>query len=69
MPTEELHLQDIVKSIDSVGRFLNGVEEAKVLTDEILQNAVLMKLSLSAKRRQDCQMKYASVTLKLNGNQ
>ena len=44
MPTEELYLQDIVKSIDSVGRFLNGVEEAKFLTDEILQNAVLMKL-------------------------
>lgn len=44
MPTEELYLQDIVNSIDSVGRFLNGVEESKFLTDEILQNAVLMKL-------------------------
>lgn len=44
MPTEELYLQDIVKSINSVGRFLNGVEEAKFLADEILQNAVLMKL-------------------------
>lgn len=44
MPTEELYLQDIVSSIDSVGRFLNGVEESKFLADEILQNAVLMKL-------------------------
>ena len=44
MPTEELFLQDIVKSIDDVRRFLDGVEESKFLPDEILQNAVLMKL-------------------------
>lgn len=44
MPTEELYLQDIVNSIDAVKRFLNGVEKSKFLADEILQNAVLMKL-------------------------
>ena len=44
MPTEELYLQDIVNSIDSVKRFLNGIEETRFLADEILQNAVLMKL-------------------------
>ena len=44
MPTEELFLQDIVQSIDAVERFLAGVNEARFLTDEILQNAVLMKL-------------------------
>jgi uncharacterized protein with HEPN domain len=44
MPREELYLQDIIKSIDDVGRFLGGIEESKFLTDEILQNAVLMKL-------------------------
>jgi uncharacterized protein with HEPN domain len=44
MLTEELYLQDIVKSIADVERFLAGVEEPKFLKDEILQNAVLMKL-------------------------
>ncbi|HQU82221.1 MAG TPA: hypothetical protein PKY59_03810 [Pyrinomonadaceae bacterium] len=44
MPSEELYLQDIVKSIDDIGRFLDGTDEAKFLADEILQNAVLMKL-------------------------
>ena len=44
MPTEELYLQDIVESIDAVRRFLTGAEESKFLADEILQNAVLMKL-------------------------
>lgn len=44
MPREELFLQDIIKSIDDVGRFLKGVEESNFLADEILQNAVLMKL-------------------------
>lgn len=44
MPSEELYLQDIVKSIDDIERFLDGTDEAKFLADEILQNAVLMKL-------------------------
>ncbi len=44
MPHEELYLQDIVNSIDDVERFLKGIAEEKFLGDEILQNAVLMKL-------------------------
>lgn len=44
MPREELYLQDIVNSIEDVGRFLSGIEEADFLRNEILQNAVLMKL-------------------------
>lgn len=43
MPREDLYLQDIVKSIDDIGRFLHNVEVKKFLADEILQNAVLMK--------------------------
>lgn len=43
MPREELYLQDIINSTDDVEKFLKGVEEAQFLTDEILQNAVLMK--------------------------
>lgn len=44
MLREELYLQDIVNSIDDVERFLDKIEERKFLSDEILQNAVLMKL-------------------------
>jgi uncharacterized protein with HEPN domain len=43
MLREELYLHDIVKSIDDIGRFLQNVEAEKFITDEILQNAVLMK--------------------------
>lgn len=43
MPPEELYLQDTVKSIDDIGRFLQNVEAEKFIKDEILQNAVLMK--------------------------
>ncbi len=44
MPHEELYLQDVVISIDDVKRFIKGIAEEKFLEDEILQNAVLMKL-------------------------
>lgn len=44
MAHEELYLQDIINSIEDVGRFLKGIEEDQFLNDEILQNAVLMKL-------------------------
>ena len=44
MPREELYLQDIIASANAVERFLKNVEKDKFLADEILQNAVLMKL-------------------------
>ncbi len=44
MARDELYLQDIIKSVDDIRRFLDGVDESKFLADEILQNAVLMKL-------------------------
>jgi uncharacterized protein with HEPN domain len=44
MPREELYLQDIIQAADAVRRFLDGVEQEKFLNDEILQNAVLLKL-------------------------
>lgn len=44
MPLEELYLQDIVQSIDDARRFLDGIKETDFLANEILQNAVLMKL-------------------------
>lgn len=44
MPREELYLQDIVECAAAVERFLDGVDKDKFLADEILQNAVLLKL-------------------------
>ena len=44
MPSEELYLQDIINSTDDVARFLKGVTEKEFLKNDILQNAVLMKL-------------------------
>jgi uncharacterized protein with HEPN domain len=68
MPTDELYLQDIVKSIDDVERFLNGVEEAKFLADEILQNAVLMKLVIigeaSARLSNETRARYSEIEWK-----
>jgi uncharacterized protein with HEPN domain len=43
MSPEVLYLQDIVKSINDIERFLQNVEAKKFIADEILQNAVLMK--------------------------
>jgi uncharacterized protein with HEPN domain len=44
MPSEELYLQDIINSIDDVARFLKGIAEPDFIINDILQNAVLMKL-------------------------
>lgn len=44
MPREELYLQDIITASDDVERFLGETEKEKFLADEILQNAVLLKL-------------------------
>jgi uncharacterized protein with HEPN domain len=44
MPREELYLQDIINCVNDIERFLNGINEAEFLANDILQNAVLMKL-------------------------
>jgi uncharacterized protein with HEPN domain len=44
MPREELYLQDIINSIEDISRFLQGISENDFRDNDILQNAVLMKL-------------------------
>jgi uncharacterized protein with HEPN domain len=44
MPPEELYLQDIISSIDDISRFLRGISKSDFHTNDVLQNAVLMKL-------------------------
>ncbi len=44
MPREELYLQDIVICVNDVERFLCGIEGNDFLSNDIFQNAVLMKL-------------------------
>ncbi|MCS7058820.1 MAG: hypothetical protein NZ849_10715 [Meiothermus sp.] len=44
MRPERLYLVDILEAAEAIGRFLQGVEEASFLKDELRQSAVLQKL-------------------------
>jgi uncharacterized protein with HEPN domain len=46
MRREQLYLLDILEAADAVQRFLDGVEEAGFLQDDLLRSAVLQKLSI-----------------------
>lgn len=46
MPSEELYLQDIIKAVNAVGVFLKGKTKEDFLSDELLQSAVLHKLTI-----------------------
>ncbi len=46
MRLEELYLQDIVESVASIESFLKGVEEQDFLSSNLLQSAVLHKLTI-----------------------
>lgn len=46
MPREELYLQDIVESVGAIGRFLNNISKDDFLGSDLLQSAVLQKLSV-----------------------
>lgn len=65
MPRDELYFQDIVKSINDVERFIKRVDESKFLADEILQNAVLLKLIVigeaAARISEETRKKYPSI--------
>ena len=45
MRPERLYLLDIVEAAESIRRFLDGVDESHFLQNEILQSAVLQKLT------------------------
>ena len=46
MPREELFLQDIIEAADAIERFLKNIKKADFLSNEILQSAVLHKLTI-----------------------
>ncbi len=46
MRLEELYLQDIVESVNSIERFLKDVEEKDFLSNDLLQSAILYKLTI-----------------------
>lgn len=46
MPRDALYLVDIVAAAASIARFLVGVERAEFLASDLLQSAVLQKLSI-----------------------
>lgn len=46
MRSEQLYLADILDAIEAIERFTSGVDESRFLADELIQSAVLQKLSL-----------------------
>jgi uncharacterized protein with HEPN domain len=46
MPREELYLQDIIEAGNAIDRFLKGKNENDFLDSELLQSAVLHKLTI-----------------------
>lgn len=46
MRSEQLYLADILDAIEAIERFTSGIDESCFLADELIQSAVLQKLSL-----------------------
>ena len=46
MRSDALYLADILDAIEAVERFVAGFDEARFLADELVQSAVLQKLSI-----------------------
>jgi uncharacterized protein with HEPN domain len=46
MRNDRLFLADIVDSIGAIERFTTGIDEARFVADELIQSAVLQKLSV-----------------------
>ena len=46
MRREELYLTDIIEAADAIQRFLKNVEKDAFLKNEVIQSAVLQKLSI-----------------------
>lgn len=46
MRREELYLQDIVEAVSAIELFLAGIEKTVFLESDLLQSAVLQKLSV-----------------------
>lgn len=46
MRNDRLYLADILDAIDAIERFTAGVDESRFVADELIQSAVLQKLSV-----------------------
>jgi uncharacterized protein with HEPN domain len=46
MRSDALYMADILDAIEAIERFVNGFDEARFLADELVQSAVLQKLSI-----------------------
>ena len=46
MRSDALYLEDILDAIEAIERFVTGFDEARFLADELVQSAVLQKLSI-----------------------
>lgn len=46
MRSDALYLADILDAIEAIERFVTGLDEASFLADELVQSAVLQKLSI-----------------------
>jgi uncharacterized protein with HEPN domain len=46
MRSDELYLADILDAIEAIERFVAGVDEPRFLSNELVQSAVLQKLSI-----------------------
>ena len=46
MRPDDLYLRDILAAAAAIGRFLHGVEQEQFIADELLQSAVLQKLTV-----------------------
>lgn len=46
MRPERLYLLDIIEAVDGIRRFLEGVDEPAFLKNDLLQSAVLQKLTI-----------------------
>lgn len=68
MPREELYLQDIIEASNAIERFLKNIEEDEFLESELLQSAVLHKLSIigeaSARVSEDLKSRYSEIEWK-----
>lgn len=46
MRDERLYLQDIIEAVESIERFLSNIKEKDFTSNELIQSAVLYKLSI-----------------------
>lgn len=68
MPREELYLQDIIEASNAIERFLKGVKENDFLANEMMQSAVLHKLTIigeaSARVSENLKSRYPEIEWK-----